>query len=125
MKLLIAAIVCSSLLASNTHAMKISDYLVRKDNPQAMAQINDYLKGYVYGLFNANDLLEARQQAQLFCMENADDFLGAGNYSDLVDIIIKKNPVYVQDNATVEIALLTTLVNENPCRKSAKPARKK
>jgi len=111
-------------VSSSSHAMKISEYLVIKENPQQKTFIDVYLKGYIHGLFNANDVLEARGEQPLFCMPDQEKFLSRGNHTEYLDMILSKSVTYVKDDTTIEIALVSTLVNTYPCKKST-PVKKK
>jgi hypothetical protein len=111
-------------VSSSSHALKISEYLVMKENPQQKTFIDVYLKGYIHGLFNANDVLEARGELPLFCMPDADRFLSKGNHTEYLDLVLSKSVTYVKDDTTIEIALVSTLVNTYPCKKST-PVKKK
>ena len=109
---------------SSSSAMKISEYLAKKEIPQQKALIDVYLKGYIHGLFNANDVLEARGAQPLFCMPDQDMFLSKGNHTEYLDLVLSKSVTYVKDDTTIEIALVSTLVNTYPCKKST-PVKKK
>ena len=111
-------------VSSSSHAMKISEYLVIKENPQQKTFIDVYLKGYIHGLFNANDVLDARGEQPLFCMPDQEKFLSKGKHTEYLDMILSKSVTYVKDDTTIEIALVSTLVNTYPCKKST-PVKKK
>ena len=125
MKTLVWVMLLLAALVGQAAAMKISDYRARKENPQQKAQIEIYLRGYVHGIFNANDVLEARGVRPLFCMPDQDRFLSKGNYTEFLDLILDKSATYVKDDTTIEIALLSTLVNTYPCKPGWPGKRKK
>ena len=106
-------------------AMKISEYRAKKDNPQQKALIDIYLKGYIHGIFNSNDILEARGDQLLFCMPDQDEFLKIGNYTEFLDLILSKTATYIKDDTTIEVALVSTLVNTYPCKKGKAEKKKK
>jgi hypothetical protein len=114
------------LFASGTsQAMKISDYLAKKEVPKQRDLINLYLNGYIIGLLQSNDTLEARGQQKLFCMPDEEAFRQDVNHRlDFLDNILSKTATYVKDDTTIEIALLSTLVNTYPCKTGA-PGKKK
>lgn len=117
--------VCMAQMAGvmTAHAMKISDYLAKRGTPKERSSIDIYLQGYVQGLFSANDVLEARNQARLFCMkeEEQEQFVTRGNFTEFVDIILEKSVTFVKDDASIETALTITLANTYPCKKSTLP----
>ena len=125
MRILLSAVVVLLFVSGQSSAMKISDYRSKKDNPQQKAQIEIYLKGYIHGIFNANDVLEARGEQLLFCMPDQDHFLGKGNYTEFLDMILSKSVTYVKDDTTIETALISTLVNTYPCKKGTSEKKKK
>jgi hypothetical protein len=123
-KILLLALLLFSLVGQAS-AMKISDYRAKKDRPQQKVQIELYLQGYIHGIFNANDILEARGDQPLFCMPDQDRFLRKGNYTDFLDSILSRTATYVKDDTTIEIAILSTFVNTYPCKGSTSVKSKK
>ena len=105
-------------------AMKISEYRAKKDIPQQKLLIDVYLKGYINGIFNSNDILEERGEQLLFCMPDQDEFLKKGNYTEFLDLILSKSLPFVKEDTTIEIAIISTFVNTYPCKKS-QPGKKK
>ncbi len=101
---------------SDASAMKISEYRARKNSPQQKAQIEIYLQGYIHGVFNANDILEAQGNQPLFCMPDQELFLSKGHYTEFLNMILSKSANYVKDDTSIEIALISTLVNTYPCK---------
>ncbi len=125
MKNILLIIVLLLSMVGQASAMKISEYRARKDHPQQKVQIELYLKGYIHGIFNANDILEARGDQPLFCMPDQDRFLRKGNYTDFLDSILNRTSTYVKDDTTIEIAILSTFVNTYPCKGSTSVKSKK
>ena len=73
-------------------AMKISDYKINREIPKQRELINLYLNGYIVGLFQANDVSEARGSQKLFCMPDEELFRrDADHRVEFVDNII--NPL--------------------------------
>jgi hypothetical protein len=106
------------LLASvPSQAMKISDYKAKKVVSRQRDPINLYLNGYIIGLFQANDTLEARGEQKLFCMPDEEAFRQDVNHRlDFLDNILSRTTTYVKDDTTIEIAIISTLVNTYPCK---------
>ena len=125
MKTILLSLALLGIAAGQAAAMKISDYRARKDNPQQRAQIEIYLQGYIHGIFNANDVLEARGEQPLFCMPDQERFLSGGRYSEFLDAVLSKSATFVKDDTTIEIALISTLVNTYPCSTGKQEQRKK
>lgn len=111
-------------VSGQSAAMKISEYRAKKDNPRQKTQIEIYLKGYIHGIFNANDVLEARGEQPLFCMPDQERFLRKGNYTEFLEMILSKSVRYVKEDTTIEIALISTLVNSFPCKGEAEKTKK-
>lgn len=124
-KILVTVAAFLLLVSGPSQAMKISEYYAKKDNPQQKALIDVYLKGYIHGVFNSNDILETRGEQLLFCMPDQDEFLRKGNYTEFLDIILSRSVTYVKDDTTIEIALISTLVNTYPCKKSKQEKKRK
>ena len=125
MKILVTVAALLLFVSGSSQAMKISEYRAKKDTTQQKTLIDVYLKGYIHGIFNSNDILEARGEQPLFCMPDQDDFLRKGNYSEFLDLILSKSASYVKDDTTIEIALISTLVNTYPCKKIKQDKKKK
>ena len=124
-KILVTVTALLVFVSGPLQAMKISEYRAKKDIAQQKAFIDVYLKGYIHGIFNSNDILEARGEQPLFCMADQDDFLKKGNYTEFLDLILGKSLSYVKDDTTIEIAIISTLVNTYPCKKSKQEKKKK
>ncbi len=116
MKILLTVVALLLVASGSSQAMKISEYRSKKDVPQQKAQIEIYLRGYIHGIFNANDVLEARGEQPLFCMPDQERFLRKGNYTQFLEMILSKSVTYVKDDTTIEIAVISTLVNTYPCK---------
>ena len=124
MKTILLSLALLGIAAGQAAAMKISDYRARKDNPQQRAQIEIYLQGYIHGIFNANDVLEARGEQPLFCMPDQERFLSGGRYTEFLDAVLGRSATFVKDDTTIEIALISTLVNTYPCQVKAEQKKK-
>ncbi len=126
MKIVLLLMLLLLSVAGELSAMKISDYKAKKVVSRQRDPINLYLNGYIVGLFHANDTLEARGQQKLFCMPNEEAFRQDVNHRlDFLDNILVKTATYVKDDTTVEIAILSTLVNTYPCKASTSVKSKK
>ena len=101
MKILLTVVALLLVASGSSQAMKISEYRSKKDVPQQKAQIEIYLRGYIHGIFNANDVLEARGEQPLFCMPDQERFLRKGNYTQFLEMILSKSVTYVKDDTTL------------------------
>ena len=120
MRILVTAAVLLLFVSGSSQAMKISDYNAKKEIPKQRELINLYLNGYITGLFQANDILEARGQQRLFCMPEEEGFRQDGRRRlEFVDSILSKTAAYVKDDTTIEIAIISTLANTYPCKSGA------
>ena len=126
MRILVTVAALLLCVSGPSQAMKISDYKEKKEIPKQRDLINLYLNGYIIGLFQANDTLEARGQKKLFCMPDEEAFRQDANHRlDFVDNILSKTTAYVNDDTTIEIAVISTLVNTYPCKASVSGKKKK
>jgi hypothetical protein len=124
-KILVTVAALLLFVSGPSQAMKISEYTAKKDILKQRDLINLYLNGYIIGLFQANDTLEARGQQKLFCMPDEEAFRrDVSHRIDFIDNILSKTATYVADDTTIEIAVISTLVNTYPCKTSA-PGKKK
>ena len=126
MRILVTVAALLLFVSGPSQAMKISDYKVKKELPKQRELVNLYLNGYIIGLFQANDTLEARGQQKLFCMPDEEAFRQDVNHRlDFLDNILSKTATYVKDDTTIEIAVISTLVNTYPCKASASVKKRK